>query len=156
MWQLLPLLSILYINIHLSTKLSILLRKCHQKLSLKLAITSKYTTSTLEQYSPIKVFPRKRQVNTSQKLPLISNSLISYRLMLREYTKLSKLSKLKKNFSKKLINKLKIWQLEKEINPDLNLEVARMFLPHLKTYVSPGLDSTVTPFLSFPLEPMPS
>ena len=113
-------------------------------------------TLILEQSSPIKEFPKKKHVNISQKLPSISNSMISSRIMLKEYIKLSKLSKLKKNFSKKLINKLKIWQLEKEIDPDPNLEVVRMFLPLLKTYVSLGLDSTVTLFLSSPLAPMPS
>ena len=113
-------------------------------------------TLILEQSSPIKEFPKKKHVNISQKLPSISNSMISSRIMLKEYIKLSKLSKLKKNFSKKLINKLKIWQLEKEIDPDPNLEVVRMFLPLLKTYVSLGLDSTVTLFLSSLLAPMPS
>ena len=155
-WQPLLLLSTLCIDMHFVTKLSILLRTCQQELLLKLAITSKFTTSIPEQSLPIKEFPKNKHVNTSQKLPSISNSMISSRLMLREFTKLSKLSRSSKNFSKKLTSKLKIWQLEKEIDPDPNLEVVRMFLTLLKTYVSPGLDSTVTPFLSFPLAPMPS
>ena len=84
---------------------------------------------------------------------MIINFMISLQNMLKESTEHSKQKWWRSNFSKKLMNKQKIWPSEMEII-DLNSEVRKMFCLPSKTYASLGLVFTVIPSLSSPLEPM--